>query len=131
MLALADRNGLIDAALPGLSNAARVSLEDCEKAVSKFLAPDPYSRTTDHEGRRIEKVEGGWRLLNHAAYRAKLSKEDRLDYQRVKQSEYRAKKRGRSQRSVQKDSAARERRYLKAKDDGDDNLADKIAAGEA
>jgi hypothetical protein len=92
MLALADRGGLVEAALPGLANAARVSLEDCEGAVNKFLAPDKYSRTEEWEGRRIEKVDGGWRLLNHAAYRRKLSADDRLDYQRVKQAEYRDKK---------------------------------------
>jgi hypothetical protein len=92
MLALADRGGLVEAALPGLANAARVSLEDCEGAVNKFLAPDKYSRTEEWEGRRIEKVDGGWRLLNHASYRRKLSADDRLDYQRVKQAEYRSKK---------------------------------------
>lgn len=36
----------------------------------KFLSPDKWSRTTDNEGRRIEPIDGGWRLLNHAKYRA-------------------------------------------------------------
>ena len=93
MLALANRDGVVEAAMPGLANAARVSVEDCEAAVAKFLLPDRWSRTKEFEGRRIEVVNGGWRLLNHGAYRRTLSAEARADYQRVKQAEYRKRKR--------------------------------------
>ena len=34
------------------------------------MSPDPDSRTKDHGGRRIEEIDGGWRLLNHAKYKA-------------------------------------------------------------
>ena len=70
MLAKADRNGRVFAAIPGLANLARVTVEECEIAIETFLAPDRYSRTPDHDGRRIEVIDGGWRLLNHAKYRA-------------------------------------------------------------
>ena len=70
MLAMADRRGRVWASIPGLANRARASVEDVEAALSKFLSPDKYSRTTEHEGRRIEQIEGGWRLLNHEKYRA-------------------------------------------------------------
>lgn len=70
MLAMADRKGRVWASLPGLANRARVSLQEAEKAIKKFLSPDKYSRTSDHEGRRIEVIDGGWRLLNHEKYRA-------------------------------------------------------------
>lgn len=76
MLAIADKNGEIQASIPGLGRIAGVSTEDTEKAINKFLSPDPYSRTPDDEGRRIEKIEGGWALLNHAKYRLMASKED-------------------------------------------------------
>lgn len=71
MLAMADRRGRIFASIPGLANIAQVSLEACEVAVERFLAPDKYSRTQEQEGRRIEPLEGGggWRLINHAKYR--------------------------------------------------------------
>jgi len=75
MLAMADRYGRIKASIPGLANIANVSLAECETAIEKFLAPDKYSRTKDHEGRRIEEIEGGWALLNHAKYRAITSEE--------------------------------------------------------
>lgn len=69
MLAMADHAGRVWSSVPGLANRARVPLEDVEIALDTFLSPDPYSRTPDHEGRRIEPIDGGWRLLNHAKYR--------------------------------------------------------------
>jgi hypothetical protein len=70
MLAMADRQGRVFASIPGLANRARVTVEEAEKAIERFLSPDHYSRTPDNEGRRIEPIDGGWRLLNHAKYRA-------------------------------------------------------------
>lgn len=90
MLAMCDKHGCVNAAVPGLARAANVSLEDTENALRKFLSVDPYSRTPDHEGRRIESVQGGWVLLNHAKYRAMLSAEERKEYNRNKQAEHRA-----------------------------------------
>ena len=76
MLALADRNGEIQASIPGLARLAGVPIPDCEEAIAKFTAPDPYSRTPDDQGRRIEKIEGGWALLNHAKYREMASRDE-------------------------------------------------------
>lgn len=70
MLAMADARGRVWASVPGLANRARVPLEDAEEAIQRFLSPDKYSRTPEHEGRRIEVIDGGWRLLNHEKYRA-------------------------------------------------------------
>jgi hypothetical protein len=39
------------------------------QALSILLAPDPDSRTKDHDGRRIEAIEGGWLILNYLKYR--------------------------------------------------------------
>ena len=78
MLAMKTRDGIVEAAIPGLAHAARVTVPECEEALAKFLAPDPYSRTKDHEGRRIAEVDGGWEVLNHDKYRDKLDREDQL-----------------------------------------------------
>jgi hypothetical protein len=75
MLAMADKNGEVHASLPGLANQARVPLEDCEEAIKKFLAPDPYSRSKEYAGRRITEIDGGWVLLNHQKYKQKYSEE--------------------------------------------------------
>lgn len=92
MLAMCDKYGVIECSLPGLADAARVSREECVEALRVLMSPDPDSRTKDNEGRRIGEVEGGWRILNHAKYRDKMSPEHRLEYQAKWQREYRAKK---------------------------------------
>jgi hypothetical protein len=99
MLAMADHAGRVFASIPGLANRARVPLDDCERALETFLAPDPYSRTPDYEGRRIEPIDGGWRLLNHAKYRALKDEESVKESKRRYINERRAKER--SQQGVE------------------------------
>ena len=89
MLFMKDKNGEVKASIPGLAHLARVPLAAAEEAVNKFLAPDPYSRTSDHEGRRIEPIDGGWRILNHFKYRDMRNVEERREYKTQKQREYR------------------------------------------
>lgn len=91
MLAMADRHGEVQASVPGLARVANVPMDDCLAALATFLAPDQYSRTPDNEGRRIEVVEGGWRLLNHAKYRAKRDADDRRERNARWMAESRAK----------------------------------------
>ena len=75
-MALADKNGEVMASIPGLADISRVTLEECEAALTAFLSPDKYSRTKTDEGRRIQEIKGGWFLINHPEYRAMASKED-------------------------------------------------------
>lgn len=91
MLAMSDANGEIQSSIPGLARRAAITLDQCEVGLETLSSPDTYSRTKDHEGRRIMAVNGGWRLLNHGRYRALLSYEERKEYNRVKQAERRAK----------------------------------------
>jgi len=90
MLAMADKNGIVEASVPGLADFARVSVDGTRSALAKLSGPDPDSRSVEYEGRRIEAIDGGWRLLNHAKYRAKLSDIERREYKRQKQAEYRS-----------------------------------------
>lgn len=92
MLAMSDRNGEVHASVPGLAKRAGITLEECERGIACLMAPDPYSRTKDHDGRRVGTIDGGWALLNHAKYRALLSAEERREYNRQKQAEHRANK---------------------------------------
>lgn len=69
ILALKNKNGIVKAAIPGLANAARVPLEDCERAIHILESPDQYSRSKDNDGRRIAPIDGGWQVLNHFKYR--------------------------------------------------------------
>jgi hypothetical protein len=79
MLAMVNRDGVVESSVPGLADAARVSLEQCEEALVKLSSPDKYSRSKEHEGRRIAEADGGWALLNHAAYRKRMSAEDQRE----------------------------------------------------
>ena len=83
MLAMSDRQGRVLASLPGLANRARVPLEDAEKAIIKFQEPDKYSRTQTFEGRRIEPIDGGWRLLNYEKYRSFRDEEAERERKKV------------------------------------------------
>lgn len=69
MLAMSDPYGRVWASVPGLARRANITLEECQAALACFLSPDEHSRTPDHGGRRIEPIEGGWKLLNYAKYR--------------------------------------------------------------
>jgi hypothetical protein len=89
MLAMVNMRGEVEASVPGLAKRAGVTLEQCEQALECFRSPDRYSRTQDHDGRRIRDIEGGWELLNHGKYRALLSAEERREYNRRKQADYR------------------------------------------
>lgn len=80
MLAMANKNGFVFASIPGLANRARVPVESVREAIQKFQQPDPDSRTKDFDGRRIEEVDGGWKLLNYAKHRAIRDEEERREY---------------------------------------------------
>lgn len=94
LLAMADKDGIAEASVGGLADFARLSMEQTRKALKELSSPDEDSRTKEFEGRRIEACEGGWRLLNHAKYRAKMSVDERREYKRLKQREYRERDRG-------------------------------------
>ena len=97
MLAMSDQHGYVGASIPGLASRARVSIENCIAALETFKSPDPYSRTKDHDGRRIADADGGWVLLNHAKYRAKQSADARRERSRIAMSELRANRRATKQ----------------------------------
>ena len=80
LLALADRNGRVIAALPGLADVSRMSLVDAEAAIKKLESPDPYSRTKLFDGKRIIPTEGGWDIVTYDLHRALLSAEERKQY---------------------------------------------------
>ena len=122
LLALSDRHGMVYGSVLGLAAAARVSLPECEKALETFMSPDEHSSNPDNEGRRVERVPGGWKLLNYALYRGIGTSESRREYQRQWQAKRRKLKKqsGSVTRNEQQFSAALER--------GDVPEADRIVA---
>jgi len=90
MLAMSDREGYVRASIPGLAGRARVPLVSVESALEKLSSPDKYSQTQEHEGRRIERLEGGWFILNYTKYRDMQRAEERREYMREYQRDRRA-----------------------------------------
>lgn len=82
MLAMADQHGVVHASVGGLAHRARVSKEEANDSIARFLGPDPDSRDRT-TGERIEEVPGGWLVLNHANYRDKQTREQALTAERV------------------------------------------------
>jgi len=102
MLALADAQGKVDAAVPGLASAARIDLDECERALTILLNPDKYSRTKDFEGRRIEVCDGGWIILNYTKYREQRDPDVRRKQTREAVRRHRARKNGQCKQNVSK-----------------------------
>lgn len=73
MLATKDARGVVSASVPGLARIANVRRPLVERALQKFLGEDADSRdlerAPERKGRRIETVDGGWKILNHEYYR--------------------------------------------------------------
>jgi len=115
-----DRRQMVRASIPGLAHVARLTIEETEKALRELQKPDKYSQSQEHEGRRILKTDEGWFVVNGAKYRDKLSYEDRLEYQRTKQAEYRAKKKGKK--------LPGENLFEKAAERGDQESMDRISS---
>ena len=69
------------------------TVEEVEQALEYLQQPDPNSRNQEHEGRRIVK-EGQFQYFipSRKHYSQIKSPEERREYNRVKQAEYRAKK---------------------------------------
>lgn len=91
MLALKDVNGIVLATTAGLQRLANLdSFAETAAALKVLESPDQHTDTPqEFEGRRIERIPGGWKILNHLKHRNEIEV-NRKEYQRRKQKEYRA-----------------------------------------
>lgn len=80
LLAMADADGYVTAAVPGLADRARLPLEVCEECLAILMAPDPYSRTPENDGRRLERSPEGWLITNYRKYRETFTADQRRQY---------------------------------------------------
>jgi hypothetical protein len=95
LLALSDRSGMVYGSREGISRIANVAPDDIDEAWSSLMSPDPDSsdrlRNPENEGRRIEEVPGGFRLLNYPYYRGLRNEDDRREQNREAQERFRKK----------------------------------------
>jgi len=73
LLALCNADGLVRGSVGWLAAKSRVTNDRCEMALLKFESPDAKSRTPDNDGRRIERLDDGWLILNYLMFRDRLS----------------------------------------------------------
>ncbi len=59
-----------------------ISKEECLRAFGVLQAADPESRSPESDGRRIERVDGGWRIINYLKYREKRDPDARREQNR-------------------------------------------------
>ena len=91
LLAAMDEDGIAHfAAIGNLARRANVSEEEAEAAVKCFLSPDPNSSDPDYEGRRIERIPGGFVVLNAPKYKALFNREMQLERTRMRVAKHRA-----------------------------------------
>ncbi len=69
LLLLADPNGFVRAAPSAIAREAGIPAEVARRAISLFCSPDNESRSPENQGKRIERVEGGFHILNYEKYR--------------------------------------------------------------
>lgn len=84
LLALKDDEGFVRGDQRTLSRMANVPVEATSAALEAFQQPDPSSRNTEHDGRRIAAAPGGYRVLSHDRYRELGSSESLKSYWRNK-----------------------------------------------
>lgn len=93
-LAAMDEHGFAQfASVANLAHRARVTLEEAEAAVKCLESPDANSSDPDNEGRRIERVHGGWIVLNCEKYRVLVTRAVAQEKTRQRVARFRANKR--------------------------------------
>jgi hypothetical protein len=69
MLATCESDGISKTSEVFLSSVCRLTMTQVVEAIKKLEAPDVFSRSTNDEGKRIERVDGGFRIINYHKYR--------------------------------------------------------------
>lgn len=96
LLAMADKQGYIYGSRGGIERIAFIVIDDDEPDPwTVLMSPDQDSsdrvRSPENEGRRIEEVSGGFRLLNWDYYHGLRNDDDRAEQNRRAQEKYRNK----------------------------------------
>lgn len=100
MIANCDGDGVIEKTPEAIAAASGIPLDEVIRAIAHLEAPDARSRTREHEGRRIERLDPsrdwGWVILNYKKYRGLRDTETRKEQNREAQR----RRRGRQQESA-------------------------------
>jgi hypothetical protein len=94
MIAVMDEDGFAQFAAPkNVAHRARVTPEEAEEALRILENPDIDSSNPDNEGRRLERVPGGWLVLNADKHRQLVTRLVDREQNRIRVQRHRDKKR--------------------------------------
>lgn len=86
MLKLCTQDGYLDMTPEAIAARTRVPLKMVKDAIAELEAPDALSRTRDHDGKRLIRIDPerpwGWRIVNYVKYRQIKKEFDRQAYMR-------------------------------------------------
>lgn len=83
LLVLADCDGVVDMTPTAIAARTRIPLPEVTTMLGALEQPDPESRTPDHDGRRIARLDNhrtwGWCIINFAHFHRISSEEQRRE----------------------------------------------------
>jgi len=86
-----ERGGIVEINPKMLADLFGESVESVSTLVNKLCQPDDDSRSTEQEGRRLERIgQFAYQVVNAAEYAKIASEADRREYLKIKQREHRA-----------------------------------------
>lgn len=86
LVVLATKDGIVDMTADAISRRTSIPPEIINAGLEHLAKEDPYSRTPGEDGRRIVLLDDhrpwGWKLVNHAKYRALRNLEEKREADR-------------------------------------------------
>lgn len=90
LIILADKSGVVDMTPHAIHGRTGIPMDIIEAGLDHLTKPDPYSRSTEEDGRRLVPIDEsrpwGWRLVNHGYYNRLRSMEEKREADRVRAS---------------------------------------------
>lgn len=103
LLANADSAGHVDIHFRAIADEVGLTVDEVKAAIRVLESPDPESRSPEHAGARLVKMDGhrewGWKIVNYLKYRSIRSEEDRREQNRLAQERFRNKSNQNSKQS--------------------------------
>ena len=94
LLAMADREGFVYGSSTGIAKVVGMPVEQLDPIIAKLTSEDPRStdaeRFPENKGRRLEKTDTGWKIINYSYYRDLRDSDERRHQNKVSQRKHRS-----------------------------------------